>query len=89
MRFFCFMLHFSFLLVITVAKLSAECLIVVSFQPLEYSCHAEVGIQILCLKTHSFKCPEAVVYSVCVTFLPRRNCPATQGLGSGLSPDSS
>lgn len=80
------MLHFSFLLVIILANLSAEYLTVVSFQPLECLCHAEVGIQILCLKTHGFKCSETVVYSACVMFLPRRNCPATQGLGSGLSP---
>lgn len=45
------MLHFSFLLVITAASLSAEYLIVVSFQPLEYSCHAEVGIP-TCVSKH-------------------------------------
>lgn len=43
----------------------------------------------LYLKTHGFKCPETVVFSACVMFLPSRNCPASQGLGSGLAPDSS
>lgn len=61
------MLRFSFLLVIAAANLSAEHPIAVSFQPLEYSCHAEVGTQILCLKTHGSKGPETwcVVLVLC------------------------